>query len=290
MPRPTPIVLALAFFTALFWGHPTAAAEPTSHWHLRALYLRSAMIEGDRADLTGFEIGWSRIGERWSIHLEVPFLSASGPAALSPIGSGYVIYQRRQGEGEAPAAALQGSGAGSGSPAEDSPGPSTPPYLLSDARRDGPGDVRLQLGRWLGEHRPWGHLGLRAGAKIPTASEEDGLGTGKADFWAGLGWRREGWTTDMEVWAEWVRLGDPEGLTLEDGLSGGAYLGWSLGRGRLRAGLEAGRAPLAGDPSWRSAVVEMLGPLGRRNTWGLEVSAGLSDTAPDLGVSLAVRY
>jgi hypothetical protein len=252
-----------------------------------AFHYRSSIDGGGTASLSGMELRLIGSGPRWSLRVALPALSLSGPAGLVVLGSGLSRLHggpgaTRSGAGGAPAAAGQGSGGGPlfGALAADA----------SNERQSGPGDLRIALARRLGHPTGFGRIALHGGVKLPTADESQGLGTGATDLWAGLTWWREGWVVDLEGYLEWQRLGDPAGFVLLDGPAAGLMLGWPIGRGGVRGGVEAARAALPGDAARLRGLLAVHGPLPRGNGWSAEAALGLSDSVPDLGLAAAFRF
>ncbi len=282
---------SLAFgVMAVLLAMPAAGVEPeaSSILEAEAFHYRSTLVGDESADLSGIELRWLRSGPRWSLSVAVPGLSASSPSGLVLLGPTFAGYRLRQGTTGAPfgAGATDGAGpapAGSVAGVRDA-------AIPSDFRQSGLGDVRLQGARWIGHDSPVGRFSLRAGVKLPTADEDHGLGTGRSDLWAGVGWRRQGWATDFEAYLEWVKLGDPPGLVLKDGAAAGVLVDWPRGRGGLKAGLEVVDAGIDGDPARVRAIGEAYGTMGKRSGWGMEISAGLTDSAPDFGLAVALRF
>ncbi len=282
----------LGFLAVIVATGAAGAAPPVrSLLEAEAFAYRSQPEGEERADLSGIELRWTRSGSRWSFNAAVPALSASGPPGMLILGPSFTGNRLRYGT---PAAT--GGARGAGGPAATAAsgasyfaGPGGPGYGLDDSR-SGLGDARLRVSRSLGQDAPFGRFSARAGVKLPTADEDQGLGTGEADFWGGAGWRREGWNVDVEAYLEWVSLGDPPGVELEDGPAAEVAVDWPRGRGGLKAALEAVDAGFAGDPTRVRAIAEGYGRMGKALGWNVEVSMGLTDSAPDFGLAVSLRY
>jgi len=234
------------------------------------------------SNVSGVEMGIGVQAPRWSFRAVVPAIQASGTADLVGLGpgAGMVAGQRR--------GADSGNGAGTTAARAVS---DTDGFVSSlDSTRRGLGDVRLSGAFRLGKETALGSWWGRVGLKAPTADAAEGLGTGEWDEWAGVSWFREGWTVDFDAYVRWVRLGDPADLELRDGLAGGAFCEWPVGRFAMGAGLEAAQDAIAGEPA-RTAVSSYLrGPAGFRSSWSVEILAGLSGNAPRLGVTAGWWY
>jgi len=85
-------------------------------------------------------------------------------------------------------------------------------------------------------------------------------------------------------------LGDPPGLDLNDPLLFGAALSLLAGRGwGLSAGVSGATPAIAGFPTSVSGTFSLLRLAGRGGSVGLLGSVGLTDTAPDVSVSVTWR-
>ncbi len=264
-----------------------AEGKVKSGLETRFFHLRSSVEGAGTADLTGLEFRWALLDPRGSFRVAIPALGLTGPASMISLGPAFASF--RGGAGS-----VAGDGAGAGPTGRDA-GNGTmsggAPALFPDREtaQYGLGDVRLLLRRQVGPDSGSGRIFLDGGAKLPTADEEQGLGSGEADFWAGVAWRYEGWVANLEATLEWIRLGDPPGLTLQDGPGAGFFVEFPGGRGGLGGGIDAARGPLPGDPARIQAVVEGH----RRQTrfeWELAVLGGLTESAPDFGLSVSFRF
>lgn len=264
---------------------PESTVPIGSHIGVEVFHYNWTPDAGSDTCLTGVELRWSAAGERWAFRATLPGLGLSGPGSILALGPGSGRARSRDdaATGGQGAALSSPAGPGGGSMTLNTGGPTT-------TTETGVGDLRLETVRRLGHDTPAGQVRARAGVKLPTADESQALGTGETDFWAGFDWLRQGWTTDVEAYVEWVRLGDLPDLPLQDGPAAGLFLGWPLGRGGLRAGIDAARAAVPDDPARVRGVAGGHGTVGREGVWIAAVSAGLTDSAPDFGLSLAFRY
>ena len=262
-----------------------AEGKAESHLETRFFHLRSSVEGAGTVDLSGMEIRWALLDPRGSFRLVLPALSVTGPASVVSLGPTFANLRKAPEEPD-----------GSGPPTETGPSAEdlSEPVVLTaaketDVRQYGLGDARLQLRRQVGRDAGWGRFFLDGGVKLPTADEKNGLGTGETDLWTGVAWTYEGWVVNLEAFVEWVRLGDPWGITLQDGPGAGFFLEFPGGRGDFGVGMEAARAALEGDPARIQAVVDGH-RRGKSVEWGIAVTAGLTESAPDLGISFALRF
>lgn len=269
-----------------------ATGRPVSSYlDADAFHYRSTLEGGERTELSGIELRWVVVGRRSTFQAALPGMSLAGPAGVVVLGHSISL----SGGGRRGTSSGGGGSGPGGGPATAQEG--APQQMAafagaesSSTRQTGLGDIRLAMTHRLGQGASFGRFLARGGLKLPTADESRGLGTGEVDFWAGLIWRREGWIVDGELYVEWVELGDPPGLPLQDGPAAGGFLDWPIGPGGLRAGLEAAKAAVPGDPTRLRCVAGGYGRMGRESGWDAEVMVGLSDSSPDLGVSVALRF
>lgn len=184
------------------------------------------------------------------------------------------------------------SGSGSGGSSGSTTAPGEPETVtLAEERFRGLSDLRLGLERTLlgGGERLF-RLDAELGVKVPTADEEDFLGTGEWDYRIGLAGEYELWSGRVFAGVGWNRLGDPDWAVLEDVLD--AHLGMAsdpLAGGLVVGGwLEANQEVLAGAGGRSAAGLSVRG--GGRLRWRLELTAGLSSAAEDLSVSFGVSF
>lgn len=86
--------------------------------------------------------------------------------------------------------------------------------------RDGLGDARVGVSYDLGI--PRFNVSLNIGAKLPTASVEKGLGTGKADYWVGADMATTIGAVTPFAGVSYSKTGDPAGFELRDTVAGQA--------------------------------------------------------------------
>jgi hypothetical protein len=267
----------LAALTVL--AMPTANASASSRFET-SVFTQIASSGGERMEVSGVELRWRGAWERISLRVAVPWVRFEGTGVLVQAGGGWVT-------------APGGSGAGNGSRGGNGSGGPERIQTVSPTEEweaKGLGDSRLTAALRVGRDHPSGIWSLHGGVKVPTADENEGLGTGEADGWFGVTWLREGWHADVEAWAEWCALGDPPGYDFEDGPVGGLLVRWPVGRLEIAAGADAGTAVASGLPSRRSALLIVRGAAGRRTVWEVEARAGLSDASPDVGVAMSVGF
>ena len=163
----------------------------------------------------------------------------------------------------------------------------TPASQTTRVRRQGIGDLTLQAAYQLPTH---GFDAVVAGAaKVPTASRQDGLGSGAFDYGvSGQISKRLGPIVPF-VSAGYTFIGQTEGFAVHNTVSGSAGASFTLGCSSalsLSYAYEQSATDLIGD---RQSVGIALGTqLAPRLRMGLNGSAGVSTGAPDAQVGLHI--
>ncbi len=178
-------------------------------------------------------------------------------------------------------------------------GDSSPPGDATSSERrtesvSGNGDVKARAEVLLLEgttSSPW--LSAVAEVKAPTGDESKGLGTGETDVTAGLGLVQPLGRASALLDGSYTRLGDPEGVDLDDVVSLGAGLAIRAGEhpGRqLYAYLENRTHPIAGLEDRRDLLVGFSSRFGeaRQGRLSVGLAYGLSETAEQLGVTFGL--
>ena len=279
--RKAVVLLGLVLLPAL----ARAEGKADSYLEARLFHFRSSVEGAGTADLSGMEIRWALLDPRGSFRVVLPALSMMGPASVVSLGPAFAPIRKGPGTtgGSGSGPATRTAGAGVMDPI------ALPAMEEEEVRQYGLGDARLQLRRQVGNDAGWGRFFLDGGVKLPTADETIGLGTGETDLWTGVAWKYEGWVVNLDAYLEWILLGDPSGVTLQDGPGAGFFVEFPGGRGGFGLGVEAARAALEGDPARVQAVVDGR-RHGKRVEWGVAATGGLTESAPDFGISLALRY
>jgi hypothetical protein len=266
----------------------TEAGERSSRFETEVFHYTGTYVGDERTDFSGMEIRWVAWTPRWTVRLGVPGVIVSGPPAVTAIGPGFAVYRKSEGRGQG--SGDGGTGGGQGGRGGTLVAQTVDASVGGDERNGGVGDLRAHLTRRMGRNRPWGRLSLLAGLKLPTADEARGLGTGETDAWAGMAWKREGWRANLHAYMEWVHLGDPPDAVLRDGPAVGAFIEWPFGRGGVETGIEGARSPIPGEETRISLSLSFFGPAGDKLGWKVAALAGVSDTAPDIGLTASLRF
>jgi hypothetical protein len=126
--------------------------------------------------------------------------------------------------------------------------------------------------------------------KVPTADEEEGLGTGEWDARAGLGLERRFWSLTAFGGLGWTRIGDPEWLDFRDPVDGYLGLETEPGRRGLRwsAWIDASGEVVPGAGSRARVGVGLRFSTALR--WHFSATAGLTEAAEEFGLSLGLAW
>jgi hypothetical protein len=175
------------------------------------------------------------------------------------------------------------------SEAGSEPGPEEPGVSPGAARYEGSvGDPFLQL--HVGVVRaPRTSASVGFSTKVPLL-EAGGFGTGGWDFGGSVSVSRSlGAATLVGFDGSYWHLADPPDLELQDTVMGTVTVARGLGRlWSVSLSLSGSRSAVAGyaDPWW---VGVLVGRSFSRGVWGVTLTVGLGETAPDLGLGLVWR-
>ena len=156
-------------------------------------------------------------------------------------------------------------------------------------KREGLGDLRA--GAALSLPTPGVGLTLSGEVKLPTASRSKGLGTGATDVAVGAELSKRLGPLTPFVGVAYNMPGDPEGLELRDALSAQAGAAVQMSpklRGHIAYGHAQSVSPELTEERQISTGVNAS--LSKALSLGLYGSAGLSETAPDIGAGMQLRF
>jgi len=156
----------------------------------------------------------------------------------------------------------------------------------------GAGDLRMAVSRRIvGGGVKLYRFDIIGEVKLPTADENDGLGTGKADYRLGMSGEYRFWSATGFAGVGWNKLGDPDWGEFNDVLD--AYIGFDSD-------------PFAGGKlifsSWLEGFQEVIDGAGNRAAlgigvrttgkirWRAQASTGLGGSSEDLTVLLGVSF
>lgn len=209
--------------------------------------------------------------ERFDVSLSASYLYQSSRATTS---SGGIIFERRDRD------TTNGSGPGSG------PGsPSGGDTFDEEASSSGFGDLYLNAGYKIlleGEGKP--QLRAIGYVKIPTADEDEGLGTGELDFSLGLEMRKWIDKWNPHVRATRVFQGDNDTLQLEDFYTYEAGIGYLVKSDQMiDLSFWGATEPADGSDSQAEARLKFTKWNDNDTGWSAYISAGLVEGSHDFG-------
>jgi hypothetical protein len=207
---------------------------------------------------------------QWSWKASLPWLRVDGDASVLP-GLGNVGNLN-------PQARTRGRGRGN------------EPVTLTDAgSASGIGDLRLS-GTYAFDNT--GDLGvdLTANAKIATADEDKGLGTGANDYGLALDLYRAVGDATVFGGVGYTLLGDSEFIDTRDVFNANVGASWQVGNGSLGA-MYDWRAAASDTADDRSEITGFYSlRSGESTKWQFYATKGLSDGSPDWGAGIALSW
>jgi hypothetical protein len=193
----------------------------------------------------------------WRLTATLPYLMIDGAAAIVGGGGGPIII-----DPDAPA-----------------------------VKRDGLGDLMLGASfSALKEETAGFNLDLGAGVKLPTASEEDALGTGETDYSVTADFSKTFGNLIPFLTLGYRMPGDPTTIDLNNTFSASA--GMSVAMGESVAILSYDYREATSDLAEESQDVfgAYSAPLGERFNWTIYGSAGLTKGSPDFAAGLMLTF
>lgn len=247
--------------------------------------------DGSSSDLRWAMLRLSWGADRLQLRGEISWLDFDGAAlAAAPPGLGPVAPTRRGQGGSTGGQGASGSGAGSGATTGAIEAPASDP-APDDGGTRGLGDLRLgALVRVAGGGASQYRIDLGASAKLPTADEEKGLGTGELDWRLGVSGEYRFWSLTAFGGFGFNRLGDSPGLVLQDVVD--AYVGAEslplADRFFLSGWIEGSPELIAGEGSRVAACAGLrtAGPV----RFELQATAGLTDAAEKFSISAGISF
>ena len=220
------------------------------------------------------------------VTLVIPFVTATSDGRSTLVGGNPTVVQDNRGSNSGP-------GSSSCEPGEDKPSCLTGRAPGKKVTTSGLGDIILK-GRYYvieeGDYMPL--VAVTGRMKMPTASADQGLGTGAFDYGAGLELSKmlgEHWIAFLD--GGYNVIGDPDGINLQNqhwyDVGAGFYVTKAL---LISAYYEEYRAIARGFVNARDIFVATnytASPAWRFNGG---VTFGLSDGAPDFAVTVGTSY
>lgn len=206
----------------------------------------------------------------WAFKASLPWIRVDGdPNVLPGLGSVNNLNPAGRGRGN-------GNGNGGGTPTTTESGVES-----------GIGDLRLAATYGVDTGGPLG-IDLTANAKIATADEDKGLGTGANDYGFAVDLYRDFNGTMMFGGVGYTLLGDSEFIDVDSVVNVNAGASRGVGNGSLGA-MYDWRAAASDDTGARSELTGFYTlPMGDRTRMQVYAVKGLSDGSPDWGAGLSL--
>ncbi|GAB2512892.1 transporter [Lysobacter humi (ex Lee et al. 2017)] len=215
---------------------------------------------------------------RWTVRASVPWLRVEGDSNVVP-GLGTVPNGNPQGRGR--------TGLPIVDPALGGAQPGAQPAPPQRGTASGVGDARLGA-TYLVAGKSAG-IGFTGNAKIATADEDKGLGTGANDYGAAVDVYRNVGTATLYGGVGYTRFGRSRYIDVDAATNANA--GASVAAGRGRVGMQV---------DWREAVTRTTGarreatgfysrPVGKKSDVQVFASKGMGDGSPDWGAGVGVN-
>ncbi|GAB6196577.1 transporter [Lysobacter xanthus] len=214
---------------------------------------------------------------KWSLKASVPWLRVDGDANVVP-GLGSVPNSNPLGRGR------------TGIPILDGPQAPGTPAAAQRGRASGVGDLRLASTYTIGGDNAG--VGLTANAKIATANQDKGLGTGANDYGAALDAYRNVGSTTLFGGVGYTRLGQSRYIDVESAANANAGVSVAAGRGRVGVQYDWREAVARTSEARRDATGFYSRPVGGASEVQVYASKGVGDGSPDwtAGVGFNVGF
>lgn len=254
------------------------AKEPGNWKFSSGLDYSSGKYGGDEdTDITYIPFSGSYQTGAWTAKVTVPWIRIKGPGGVVGGGDGVVVIRPKNGNGNGNGPTTTTTTATTGQ---------------STSTESGLGDVWASL-KYEMQSFPTdiGYLDLTAKIKIPTADEDDGLGTGETDYTLQADYAKSmGRLTPLLTVAYKIK-GDPSGIDLDDVWYLSAGANWRLGS-HLNVGASLDFQEASSDGA--DDALELFAYLSYKvsEVWSLTpyVYFGFTDGSPDEGLGVSVNY
>lgn len=222
-------------------------------------YIAGDIGNGRKYETVSASAGLAMTSGRFSIAASLPYISTSAPEEL-------IISQ----------------GGLFGTPLLATPGTQT-----QNVRREGIGDLTVEAGYSLPVAGVEANIG--ASVKVPTASREKGLGTGKADYGVSGQLSKRMGSVIPFVGAGYKIVGQPDNFAVHNTVSGSAGGRVLLGSASsLTAAYSYEQSAVSGIGDNQSVGLGFGTNLSHNVRIGIDGAAGLSPDAPDAKVGLRI--
>lgn len=206
----------------------------------------------------------------WSFKASLPWMRVDGDPNVVP-GLGSLTNLNPLGRGRG-----RGTGTGGGTPT-----------TIESGTESGIGDLRVAATYSVDTGGPLG-IDLTANAKIATADEDKGLGTGANDYGVAVDLYRDFDGTLLFGGVGYTTLGDSDFIDVDSVLNANAGASRRVGSGSLGA-MYDWRAAASDGADDRSELTGFYSfPTGERTKMQVYAVKGLSDGSPDWGLGLSL--
>lgn len=211
----------------------------------------------------------------WSFKASVPWMRVEGDPNVVP-GLGPVLNTNPLGRGRAPIR-IPGTGGGG----------TTPPTQTTSGVESGVGDLRVAATYSFDTGTPFG-IDLTANAKIATADENKGLGTGANDYGVAVDLYRDFNGTVLFGGAGYTTLGDSQYIDVDSVGNANAGVSFKAGSGNLGVMYDwrESASTLSGDRSEVTGFYSV--PAGESTKVQLYAIKGLGEGSPDWGAGISL--
>lgn len=269
-PRP---LATPALLSALLATCGLAHADDGASFGIGADYSRGDYGTGLDTGILSIPVSARVRSGNWTFGASVPWLRVSGDPNVLPT-TGPVDNLNPLGRGR--------DGLLGGGSSEDADGG------LQRGTASGIGDVTLAATYAVPTGSALG-VELGASAKIATADEDKGLGTGANDYGVSVGLHRDFDGTMLFGGVGHTWLGDSTWIDVDSVVGGNLGVSRQAGRGRLGAMLEHRSASAEGLDDRRDAVGFYTLPTDAGGSVQLYAGRGLSDGSPDWSAGISIR-
>ncbi len=251
-----------ALFFALFAATVTAHAQDGASLGVGVDYSSGDYGSDTTTEILSVPVTAKFVSGNWTYKASLPWMRVSGDPNVLP-GLGTVNNTNPRGRG-------RGNGNG-GTPDPEESGTAS-----------GIGDLRLAATYSFDTGGPLG-VDLTANAKIATADEDKGLGTGANDYGLALDLYRDFGGTLLFGGVGYTELGDSDYISVDSVANANLGASWKVGGGSLGA-MYDWRQAAADDYDDRSELTGFYAfSSGASSKFQVYASTGLSDGSPDLG-------
>lgn len=206
----------------------------------------------------------------WTFKASLPWLRVSGDPNVLP-GLGAVTNTNPRGRG-------RGNGGGTGTP-----------DTSEDGTASGIGDLRLAATYSFDTGSALG-IDLTGNAKIATADEDEGLGTGANDYGLAVDLYRDFGGTLLFGGVGYTALGDSQFIDVDSVVNANVGASWRAAAGSLGLMYDWRESASEGFDDRSELTGFYTAAAGQSGKWQLYATAGLSDGSPDWGAGVNYTY